>query len=196
MQQAVAGAVLAGGASRRMGRDKRFMPIQGSPLLFRVLSALELCTHSQMIIANDAHHPMFATIQLPIIRDDIPDKGSLGGLYTAITHGPTEWIVCVAADMPLLNAELILMMIQKIDNPYDVILPVVDGHPQGFHAIYRKTSRSVIYQQMEKNNLRVQDIFSHLRVCEIDEDTSRQYDTHLKSFVNLNSPEDIQSLVG
>ena len=69
--------------------------------------------------------------------DVLPDKGSLGGIYTALTHSSQPYTLALACDMPFVNPALLRHMIGlRQGDQFDVIVPRVDGYPEGLHAIY------------------------------------------------------------
>ncbi|MFQ3568760.1 MAG: molybdenum cofactor guanylyltransferase, partial [Aggregatilineales bacterium] len=99
-------AIVAGGKSTRMGRDKSFVPLNGRPLIEHVLERTrDLGQAETILIVNQP--ALYAHLGLPMFADLLPDKGSLGGIYTAIHHSGTPYTLCVACDMPFLNARLL-----------------------------------------------------------------------------------------
>ena len=76
-------AIIAGGQSRRMGRDKAFVELGGKPLIEHVIQrSADLGQAETIIITNKP--AQYAHLGLPMYRDVLPDKGSLGGIYTAL----------------------------------------------------------------------------------------------------------------
>src|SRR5690242_18113248 len=105
----VTGIVLAGGKSRRMGEDKRFLLVGSQQLYERSLAALRsLFLEVRIVIAQDSS-PIAS--EVPVLRDLVPDCGTLGGIYTGLKQSRTEYIFTVACDMPFLNPEVIRYLI-------------------------------------------------------------------------------------
>jgi molybdopterin-guanine dinucleotide biosynthesis protein A len=138
----LAAVVLAGGASRRMGRDKATLPVDGSPgsttLVERVVSTVGARCAPVYVIAA----PGQALPELPaqILRDEVRGVGPLlaagRGLREAAQAGLKHAFVC-AVDMPQLTTELI----DTLAGPaarlgVDVILPW-DGRDHYLAGIYR-----------------------------------------------------------
>ncbi|MCA9913986.1 MAG: molybdenum cofactor guanylyltransferase [Anaerolineae bacterium] len=188
----VSGAIIAGGSSRRMGRDKRLLPIAGRPLITHPLDVLRQITATPMIIANDSQMLRAVGIAAPILPDVIPNAGAMGGIFTALHASSRQWVLCVAADMPRLNADLLRNMCQRIDSAYDVVLPVVGDEQQGLHALYRRTALPLLRQKIEAGDVRLQGIFQELRVLRLTEADILPFDPALESFVNINTPDDYQ----
>ena len=179
-------AILAGGQSSRMGRDKSFVELAGKPLIAHVIERLSSLALPIMIIANQPE--AYQALGLPVFTDVLPDRSSLGGLYSAIYHSPSDYTLCVACDMPFLNPTL-LAYLMSLCTGYDAIVPIIGEHPQGLHAIYRKTCLAPMRQRLEQNRLRIRDLFTQINTCWVDEKTVRQYDGDLNSFMNINTPE-------
>lgn len=181
-------AILAGGASRRMGRDKSFVLINNRPMIEHViehLSALELAT---MIITNTPDK--YRAFGLPCYTDAIPGSGSLGGLYTALLNSVADYVLCVACDMPFLNAELLRYLIDLRDG-YDVVVPMAEGHAHSLHAVYARRCLPAIRAQIETNNLRIVELYRTQHVRYVAEDKLRQFDPVLRSLRNLNTLADV-----
>src|ERR1051325_8070786 len=80
---ALSGVVLAGGKSRRMGRDKRHLDVGGVGLLARVAEILgTVCGEVLIVTAEPEPHLHVGSGRL--VRDEIPGKGTLGGIYTGL----------------------------------------------------------------------------------------------------------------
>ena len=75
-------AILAGGQSRRMGHDKSFLDLNGKPLIQNVIDPLRSLGLDIMLITNTP--TLYAHLDLPMFTDELPNNGSLGGLYTAL----------------------------------------------------------------------------------------------------------------
>ena len=105
---AVTGIVLAGGLSRRLGRDKAVEPIDGEPLISRVIRRLEDLTDEIVVVVNNsARGDQLPLPETAIVAVDIyPDSGSLGGIFSGLSAASNDWGFVVACDMPFLNSDL------------------------------------------------------------------------------------------
>ena len=96
------GVVLAGGASRRMGRDKRLLPWDGDDggrqisLLQAAVDALGTATDEVIVVAND--EPAVAGAR--VVPDVMPGAGSLGGILSGVEAAKHACVFVAAADMP------------------------------------------------------------------------------------------------
>lgn len=178
-------AILAGGQSRRMGTDKSLVLLDGKPLIQHVIERVSLLKYPVMLIANAVDR--YQQFGLPVIPDVIPGAGSLGGIYTAVSHGEAEWTLCVACDMPFLNPALLRFLIDQRP-AYDAVVPFAHGTAHGLHAVYMSSCLPIIRTQIEKGDLKIQGVFPHVHTHFVGEETLRSFDPELRSLVNLNTP--------
>ena len=183
-------AIMAGGKSTRMGNDKAFIKLQGMPLIEHVLTRVRQVKNDQIfLIANRARD--YEHLQLVTYPDIITHKGSLGGIYTAIHHSTTPYTLVVACDMPFLNPRLLQYMFTLCAAPFDVIVPRVEGYPQGLHAVYSKKCLAPIRRCLDADKLKVIGFYGDVSVRTIDEPEYAQFDPQGLSFQNINTPDDL-----
>ena len=182
-------AILAGGKSSRMGRDKSFVELDSKPLIEHVISRTSgLGQQSTFIVTNGPND--YAHLGLRMAGDILPDKGSLGGIYTAIHESPADYTLVIACDMPFVNPDVLLLMLVSYGG-HDVVVPRVDGYPQGLHALYRKTCLPHIREKLDANRLKVIGFYESVNVRYLDEDDYQSIDPHGTSFTNLNTPDEL-----
>lgn len=136
----LAGVVLAGGESRRMGRDKATLPGPGgaATLLEHVAGVLaQRCTPVFVMAAQGQPLP---AVQAKVVRDDVRGQGPLPatgrGLRAAAEAGARYAFVC-AVDMPMLSAELIDDLVRlAAETNAEIVLPW-DGRSHYLAAVYR-----------------------------------------------------------
>ena len=116
-QQSITGVILSGGQSSRMGKNKALMSLGGRRLVDRVVDVLREVFADLLMITNTPD--VYADLGLPMVGDVYPDKGSLGGIYSAIYHVSTPYCFVVACDMPFLNGALMRHMMEPMTD-YDV----------------------------------------------------------------------------
>ncbi len=188
-------AVMAGGKSSRMGTDKSFVPLLGKPMIEHVLARVSALGQVETLLITN-HPEEYEHLHLRMFADVIPDKGALGGIYTALYFSLSDYVLVVACDMPFLNPDLLRYMIGLIDEeggPYDVIIPRVDGHPQGLHAIYRKTCLRPIDHQLAADRLKVVGFHDRVHVRYLDPDEYAALDPQGFSFQNINTPDELRA---
>ena len=113
----VAGLILAGGLSRRMGGgDKSLRMLGGQPMLAHVIARLR--PQAGTLVLNANGDPLrFAQFGLPVVADTVPDfagplAGILAGMRWALTHAPqARWIASAAADTPFFPHDLVARLL-------------------------------------------------------------------------------------
>lgn len=183
-------AINAGGQSRRMGRDKALVELDGRPMLEHVIERVSGLGQAQtLLVSND--HAAHTRFGLPMVSDSLPDCGSLGGIYTALMHSQCDHTLVVACDMPFLNPTLLRHMLALCEGGYDVIVPRVEGYPQGLHAVYSQACAAPIRGQIEAGRLKVIGFYDQVRVRYLDEDEWRPLDPTGRALNNINTPEEL-----
>jgi molybdopterin-guanine dinucleotide biosynthesis protein A len=99
---AIAAAVLTGGESRRMGRDKATLPVAGVPLAVRVATVARAAGLDPVVAVGGAIERLDRH-GLPGIPDRWPGEGPLGGVLTALRWSPTPRLLVMACDLPMLD---------------------------------------------------------------------------------------------
>ena len=187
----VTGVLLAGGKSRRMGEDKRFILVGQQTLFDRSCAVLrELFSQVCVVIAQDS--PSLQA-DVSVVRDLIPDCGSLGGLYTGLRLAKTQHIFLAACDMPFLNPDVIRHMV-RLKDPADIVISQWATRLQPTHAVYSRNCLPVIEEMMTLHNRKIHSMIGHpaLRVCLVSETEIRQIDQDGRSMFNINTPTDLE----
>jgi molybdopterin-guanine dinucleotide biosynthesis protein A len=116
----VSSVVIAGGQSRRMGRDKAFLDFAGVPLIECVIESVQSVCAETIIVANDVER--YARFGLRVVSDVYQGKGSLGGVFTGLQTVSAEYALAVACDLPFLNDSLLRYLITLAPQA-DVVIP-------------------------------------------------------------------------
>jgi molybdenum cofactor guanylyltransferase len=187
----ITGVVLGGGKSRRMGQDKRLLEWGGITFLDKVcLTMAELFDEVLLVTAIEdysCHH-----LPVRLVTDCIPQKGSLGGLYTGIKESASPSVFVVGCDMPFLNTLAIARLCTFPDA--DVVMVRLSTGFQPLHGRYSKHCLPVIEDLLHEGNLRIQNLVDQasLSVQIIEESMFKDIDPHGYSFLNINTPSDLE----
>ena len=183
--------IQAGGESRRMGRDKALIPFLGRPLIERVIARVSYLADEILVTTNRPQDYQF--LSLPLFRDVIPDRGALGGLYTALHAASQPLVAVVACDMPFVQPELLAYERDLLLNSMiDAVIPKTEGGTEPFYAIYRRDSclpQILIALQAEK--WRVDSWFSRVHIRFLNQEEIFQFDPRGLAFNNVNTPEEL-----
>ena len=190
----ITAVILAGGQSRRLGRDKAVEPFAGEPLIRRVIRRASEAVSADQVVVVVADPSRAAALPLDdnhqTAVDVFPDCGSLGGIYTGLSASPTDWSLVTACDMPFLSAPLLANMAGLRDG-VDAVVPVVDGRPEPTHALYSRRCLPAIERRLRAGQLKISGFFDDVAVCYVPESDIREFDPELLSFFNINRPEDL-----
>lgn len=133
-----AGAVLAGGASRRMGRDKALVVIDGHTLVSGAVAALDEAGAGEVVVVGGDHRAM-RDLGVRLVPDRYPGAGPLGGLVTALGVVEAPVVVVLSCDLLEPSPEVIRAVVAALGDA-DVAVPVADGRDQWLHAAWRRTA--------------------------------------------------------
>ena len=189
------GVILAGGDSRRMGRNKALMRLGDETLISRTLKRLQSVTDETIIIANSVH--LYSELDVRVYEDLIPESGALGGVYTGLTHAVNSAVVCVACDMPLLKPELMNYLLSVLGE-HDAVVPYTqeleESNPklQTLCAVYARRCKRVVRQMLEGGELRLHALCDRIKVRRVPPVEWRDFDPDGLSFVNVNTREDFE----
>ncbi len=200
----VSGIILAGGQSRRMGRDKASVELDGKPIIQRALDAVRAVCAETIVVANDAE--AYARWGARVVSDVYPGKGSLGGIFSGLRAAREEYVLAVACDMPFLNVELLRYLVSLAPQS-DVVIPraldpsarlargdarsarASNLHP--LHAVYSKNCLAAMEARLKADDLRPISFHDAVRVRVVEAEEIDRFDPEHRSFFNVNTPEDV-----
>ena len=191
MIEGVSGILIAGGKSRRMGRDKRFMKVSGESVFERTVSVLRsIFTENIVVLAEPIER--LAAQDCSVVYDAIPNAGSLGGIYTGLIAATRPRVFVAACDMPFLNTEIIRFM-ASYDNTADIVVAQLSGKFHPTHALYSKRCIPFLRVMAERHQLRIQELFQQedLRIAVLGENDFLPFASRVRSFRNINTPDDL-----
>ena len=175
------GFVLAGGASSRMGRDKALLPYHGTTLLEHIARAVEEAAGEVALIGDPGRYGGFG---YPVYPDEIPGRGPLGGLYTALRVSTADWNLVVACDMPGITADVLRGLLDRAaaSNRNSIAATGPDGRPEPLCAVYHRSCLPAVTRAIGDNRLRMRDLVRELEAGSALVDPS--------SIANVNTPKE------
>lgn len=183
----ISGAVLAGGMSRRYGRNKAIEVFRGQRLIDLGIETLRSFCDPVFVVANDLSP--YCDLNATLIQDILPAQGPLGGIYTALLFSPHEWVFVRATDMPFLMQDLPRYMCETRQG-HDAVVPIYNSLYEPLLALYHRRCIGPIATMLEKGERKITRFFQGLRIKIIDEPEWRPFDPKGLSFINVNTPED------
>jgi molybdopterin-guanine dinucleotide biosynthesis protein A len=189
--QPVSAIVLAGGQSRRMGRDKALIEYQGRPIIAHVIDTLRALSDDLVVVSN--RPDLYSSFGARVTADYDPPCGPLGGIAAGLQAVQRPLAVVVACDMPFLNVTLLRWLIDLTDG-YDAVVPQTADEFEPLHAVYRQECYNPILRRLERGERRVISFFGDVRLRPVLESEWRALDPAGRSLVNLNTPDDLDVL--
>jgi len=187
----VTGVVLAGGKSTRYGTNKAFAEIQGIRLVERTIRVMGSVFERLLIVTNTPDE--FAYLDLPMVEDLIKGFGPLGGIYTGLEAIDDEAGFFVACDMPFLRENFLRHMV-SLRGDHDAVVPRVRWMVEPLHALYAKKCLPAIRESIHSREYQILKFFQKIKVRYVEEEEIRRIDPDLKSFFNINRPEDLERI--
>jgi molybdopterin-guanine dinucleotide biosynthesis protein A len=185
----VAAAILAGGRARRLGGlVKSTLVLGGTRIIDRQIAVLRQVADPIFIIAQDPEP--FASLGLPVLPDVVPDRGALGGIYTAIVRSPRRRTLVVASDLPFLSDAFLGRLVRETDA--DVVVPRGARGYEPLCAVYSSACAEPIRRRLEAGDLKAAVLPEGVRVEEIGQETLAAYDPDGVLFLNVNTPHDYE----
>ena len=135
---AFSAALIAGGRSSRMGRDKAFLEIEGVPLWQRQLHVLRELGPSEIFIAGP-NHPEWVEHGLEVVADAMADSGPLGGLVAALRRCTNAQLLVLAIDLPNMTS-IFLHQLLAVCSEGGGVIPRRHKRFEPLAAVYPKNS--------------------------------------------------------
>ena len=183
--------ILAGGVSRRMGRDKATLPLGESTLLQGVIDVVAPLFERLVVSVGTPR----ADLPWPQICDEHPGRGPLAGLYAALTQVDTPWIFALGTDMPFVAPSLVECLAARRAD-FDAVVARVHGHPQPLGAFYSTRCRAPFAALLagdatDGRHRSLRAALETIAVCYVDERELLTADPGLHSFFDLDTPQDV-----
>lgn len=195
----IAGIVLAGGQSSRMGTDKAMLDIGGMPSISRAAGALRGVAAQVVIACGEKEREEYRFLNLPQAPDLFPGCGPLAGIHAGMMHSPAEWYAAVACDLPFVTADFLRCMIARAaedtaagsDAPQAVLPVSAEGRLQPLLGLYRRDALPFLEEALAAGRFKVMDWLRNLDVRQVPESLcSGVRRDHPSPLLNMNTPED------
>jgi molybdopterin-guanine dinucleotide biosynthesis protein A len=191
----IAGFILAGGASSRMGRDKGLLELGGVPLILHTARLLEPFVSDVTIVGSPRR---YSALGLSAIEDDAYAQGRdrcgpLAGIATALAATNSRWNLIVACDLPYLSAEWIDWLLSRaVRSRGEAVVPQTERGMEPLAAVYRRECCAPVAAALAGGLRKVSDAIKHCRVDLVYTREWRRIDRSGLILRNMNSPGDYQ----
>ncbi len=188
--------VLAGGASRRMGTDKRLLDIDGTPMLQRVIDGLPEV--SRILVVIEASRPLpadlLASDRVELVPDRRLSKGPLGGLEAGLMATDEDVVLVLAGDMPWVPSAVLDLLVARLGSvdAAEIACLVVDGRPQPFPmACRRAITRIRTARLLDRGERRMSTLLEDSVTLFVGEPEWRRHDPDGGSIRDIDTPADL-----
>lgn len=180
--------ILAGGDSRRMGQDKAALVLDGKTLLERVTATMQQIFPKVIVSVRQLR----AGLSVPQVCDEQPAGGPMAGLIAGMQQAKTPWVFAVACDMPFVTKDVVTRL-AALRNGYQAVVPVVGGYAQPMAAFYAASALDAMRASMAAGDKSLRGVLEKLEVRYVSEAELRECDPQLRSFFDLDTPQDFQA---
>jgi molybdopterin-guanine dinucleotide biosynthesis protein A len=180
--------ILAGGRSRRMGRDKATLPVGELTLTQHLAHRLAAVVDETLVAAGDAP----ADSELKQVIDRVPEAGPLAGMHAGLLAArfPLVWVI--ACDLPDVEPRLGPLLCRLVAG-VDAAVPMGEELPQGLCAVYQRRLGPRIQELLEAGERSVRALLRAIDVRYVTSPELKQVDPQLRSFRNLNTAADYEA---
>lgn len=184
----ISAVLLAGGESRRMGRDKATLVFHGKPLWQSQLELLRKF-HPLEIFISARVDPSWRPAEVKFVPDQSPSRGPVSGLAATLTQIQADHLLALAIDMPLMT-ETFLRSLWELTKPSCGVVPIIGDRVEPLAAIYPRDAASDFMAALSGTDFSFQSLAKtlvgagKLRLLSV----SREDE---KLFQNLNQPADV-----
>ncbi|MCZ6511620.1 MAG: molybdenum cofactor guanylyltransferase MobA [Alphaproteobacteria bacterium] len=190
----VAGVLLAGGQSRRMGGgDKCLRPLGGQPILARIIETVAPQV-SRLVINANGDPERFASFGVPVAADTVdgyagPLAGVLTGMEWVAANAPEcDWIATFATDAPFLPDDLVERLCEAVSNgTADMACALSNGRRHPVFGLWPVALSAELRRELVVRGVRKVDDWTdgyNRREVEFAVDA-------IDPFFNVNRPEDL-----
>ena len=192
----VAGFILAGGASSRMGRDKGLMEFLGVPLIVRMASLVEPLVATVQIVGPLERYKPYG---LRVIADKNFGKkekggktlGPLAGIASALAASSKPWNLILASDLPYLTrAWLSWLLAVAVNSQSQVVVPRTHRGLEPLAAVYRRECAAPIADALKRGVRKVTDALAEFQLQTVEESKWLRIDPEGRVLSNMNTPAD------
>jgi len=184
-------AILAGGQSRRMGRDKAEIVLAGGETLLRrtVALAAEVC--DAVLVIGRSRPADWPDGRVTFLTDEMPDLGPAGGLLTALHHARTP-VLALVCDMPRLSAGALRWVCERAarDGDEHGVVTRNDGQIEPLFALYMPACLPLLEAQIASGRRSLQALIQAGRfaIADAPPDVAR-------ALANANTPEELAAVL-
>ncbi len=180
-------AVLAGGASRRMGRPKAELPYGAGTLLAFQVSRLAEIFEEVLVVAKT--QPASPVAPARVVLDRVPQHAAIHGLVRALAEADDRLFV-LAVDLPAIAPALLRAIAERsLATDAPALVPRADGRLQPLAAVWRRSVLAAAERRIAAGEMSLQGLAEEVGAEVLEETVWRAFDPSGAAFTNLNTLE-------
>ena len=184
--------ILAGGKSKRYGSNKALANIKNKTLIEIIIDKVKNSFTKVYVVGNEEIDYSFLK-GVTLLKDLIPGKGPLGGLYTGLKYSDSKYNFVVGCDMPNLTIKY-FKFILSLDKKYEVLVPCYNGYIEPLAGIYSKSCITAIKNSLINNELKIKSFYKQIKLKILTEESIRDIGDPAYLFYNINYKVDIKQI--
>lgn len=186
-----AAVILAGGMSRRMGRDKANLPFGEETMLSHLVQLYR--PHFDMVAVSLNTTGRFDTYGAAEVVDRRPGQGPMAGLEAAFLDTGADVIFLTGTDLPLGDPALALHLLERLGN-HDVCLIRSKRGVEPLFAVYSSSCLTAVQSALDEDRRSMFHMLQRLNVLEIPAEDLPQFDVK-KILTNVNDPQEYERIL-
>jgi molybdopterin-guanine dinucleotide biosynthesis protein A len=186
----MAGIIVAGGLSRRMGRNKALIPWRGKPLIAWPLELFAGLFGEVLVVARDTRP--YAHFGYRVVTDAFPEQGALVGLYSGLAAAASSAALFAACDMPCIEPALASLLAGELAGGAWAVVPESPAGIEPLLAVYSRRCLPAMEELIRAGDLRVRRLYESVPTVFVSPERVATVDPRFRSFVNLNTPAELE----
>lgn len=182
--KSLSGAIIAGGKSTRMGVDKASILMNQQTFLQKAIALISSVTNPVFISSNTA----YPAIDLHIIKDQFKDIGPISGIYSILQAIPTQKVLLIPVDTPLLSREVIHYILDNYNVNKQINICKTSDGLQMLVGVFDKSILPILEKQINNKDYKLSCILELVSTQIIDVDRFKD------QFININTKNDLANL--
>jgi molybdopterin-guanine dinucleotide biosynthesis protein A len=191
----VAGIVLCGGESSRMGRPKAWLPIGGETMLGRIVRVVGEVVSPVVVVAAPEQELPPLPEGVDVLRDEVMGAGPLAGIVTGLRYltGMSDAAYVSSCDIPLLRADFVRRMIDRLGDA-DIAVPNVRGRFEPMAGVYRIRVLSAAEEALKELCRKMTMLMERVPTSYVTDEELVDVDPDFASLRNVNTPEEYEAV--
>ncbi|HEY1433795.1 MAG TPA: molybdenum cofactor guanylyltransferase [Thermoanaerobaculia bacterium] len=194
MKFAMPAAILAGGASRRMGRSKAALAYGAGTLLEFQTGRLAAHFEDVFVVVKEA--PAFPFGPARVVLDRTADHAAIHGLVRALEEA-RDRVFVLGVDLPAVTAALVRAIVERsLASEAAAVVPRADGRLQPLAAVWRRAALSAARRRVAAGELSLQELARSVGAEIFEEEDWKAVEPSAAAFANLNTLEEYAAMRG